>query len=64
MATRDDILNIKRDIGDLRKELGDSITKFKDDISLEIRNSVKWIFVFGISQFGATMAVLLLLLKK
>jgi hypothetical protein len=42
----------------------DDLASVKYDLSKEISNSVKWMFVFWIGQFGATMAILLLLLKK
>ncbi|HEY5326584.1 MAG TPA: hypothetical protein VIJ27_06255 [Mucilaginibacter sp.] len=53
LATKDDIANMKDDIANVKYEL-----------SNKIGNSVKWMFVFWIGQFGATMAILLLLLKK
>jgi len=42
----------------------DDLAKVKYDLSKEIGNSVKWMFVFWVGQFGATIAILLLLLKK
>ena len=42
----------------------DDLTKLKYDLSRQISNAVKWMFVFWIGQFGATMAILLMLLKK
>ncbi len=42
----------------------DDLARAKYDLSKDISNSVKWMFVFWIGQFGATMAILLLLLKK
>jgi len=42
----------------------DDLAKAKYDLSKEIGNSVKWMFVFWVGQFGATIAILLLLLKK
>ncbi len=75
LATKDDIANVKKDIASLRMDMGDNIAslrmdmrdyiaKVKYDLSKDISNSVKWMFVFWIGQFGATMAILLLLLKK
>ena len=64
LATKDDIANVKEDIASLRMDMGDSIAKVKYDLSKDIANSVKWMFVFWIGQFGATMAIILLLLKK
>ncbi len=42
----------------------DDLAKVKYDLSKEISNSVKWMFVFWIGQFGAIMAMLFLILKK
>lgn len=64
LATKDDIANVKEDIAGLRMDTGDNIAKVKYDLSKDIGNSVKWMFVFWVGQFGATMAILLLLLKK
>ncbi|MDB5030498.1 hypothetical protein [Mucilaginibacter sp.] len=46
LATKDDIANV-------RKEIGES----KVDI-------IKWMFIFWIGQVGATLAIILLYLKK
>jgi hypothetical protein len=64
LATKDYIANVKEDIASLRMDMGDNIAKVKYDLSKDIANSVKWMFVFWIGQFGATMAILLLLLEK
>jgi hypothetical protein len=64
LATKED-LRITKD--DLRKEIGlvkDDLAKFKYDISKQIGNSVKWMFIFWIGQVGATLAILFLFLKK
>jgi hypothetical protein len=42
----------------------DDLAKVKYDLSKEISNSVKWMFVFWIGQFGAIMTMLFLILKK
>jgi hypothetical protein len=64
LATKDDIANVKEDIANLRMDMGDNIAKVKYDLSKDIGNSIKWMFVFWIGQFGATMAIMLLLLKN
>ncbi|MGZ3767946.1 MAG: hypothetical protein ACXVA2_24995 [Mucilaginibacter sp.] len=64
LATKED-LRIAKD--DLRKEIGlvkDDLAKFKYDLSKDIGNSVKWMFIFWIGQVGATLAIVLLFLKK
>jgi len=42
----------------------DDLAKVKYDLSKEISNSVKWMFIFWIGQVGATVAVIMLILKK
>jgi hypothetical protein len=46
----------------------DDLAKVKYDLSREIGNvkadTIKWMFIFWIGQVGATMAILLLFLKK
>lgn len=42
----------------------DDLAKVKYDLSKEIGNSVKWMFIFWIGQFSATVAVLMVILKK
>ncbi|MGY3215483.1 hypothetical protein [Mucilaginibacter sp. HD30] len=42
----------------------DDLAKVKYDLSKEIGNSIKWMFVFWIGQFSATVAVIMLILKK
>jgi len=42
----------------------DDLAKVKYDLSKEIGNSVKWMFIFWIGQVGATLAIILLFLKK
>ncbi len=50
LATKDDIAKVKYD---LSKEIGES----KAD-------SIKWMFIFGVGQVGATLAIVFLFLKK
>jgi hypothetical protein len=42
----------------------EDLAKVKDDVSQEISNSVKWMFIFWIGQVGATIAIVFLFLKK
>jgi len=42
----------------------DDIANVKYDLSKEIRNSVKWMFILGVGQVGALLAILILLFKK
>jgi hypothetical protein len=50
LATKDDISNVKYD-------LGKEISEAKAD-------SIKWMFIFWIGQVAAMMAIVLLFLKK
>lgn len=42
----------------------EDLAKVKYDLSQEISNSVKWMFIFWIVQLGATLAIVSLFLKK
>jgi len=42
----------------------DDLAKVKYDLSKEVGNSVKWMFIFWIGQVGATLAIVFLFLKK
>jgi len=78
LATKDDIATIKDDVAKLalatkddisilRRELyvtNDDLAKVKYDLSKEISNSVKWMFIFWIGQAGAMLAIVFLFLKK
>jgi hypothetical protein len=75
LATKDDISDVRKDFASLRKEMGDNFVNFHKqigentaniykEIAEKQENNVKWMFVFWIGQFGATMAILLMLLKK
>ena len=42
----------------------DDLAKAKFDLSKDIGNSVKWMFIFWIGQVGAMLAIAFLFLKK
>ena len=42
----------------------DDLANVKYDLSKEIGNSIKWMFIFWIGQVGATLAIVFLFLKK
>ncbi len=42
----------------------EDLAQVKYDLSKEIGNSVKWMFIFWVGQIGATLAIVLLFLKK
>ena len=68
LATKDDLhkeVGLAKD--DLRKEIEivrEELHQFKYDLSKEIGNSVKWMFIFWIGQVGATLGIVFLFLKK
>jgi hypothetical protein len=52
---------------DLHKEIAlvkDDLGRVKYDLSKDIGNSIKWMFVFWIGQMGAMLVIALLILKK
>ena len=57
-------LATKDDLAKAVANLKDDISNVKYDLSKEIGNSVKWMFIFWIGQIGATLAIVLLYLKK
>ena len=57
LATKDDISN-------LRKEMGDGFAKVYKEMGENQTSNMKWMFVFWVGQVGATLAILLLILKK
>ncbi|MBS1531679.1 MAG: hypothetical protein JSU01_15340 [Bacteroidetes bacterium] len=42
----------------------EDLAKVKYDLSKDISNSIKWMFIFWVGQMGAILAVVFLLLKK
>jgi hypothetical protein len=42
----------------------DDLANVKYDLSKEIGNSIKWMFIFWIGQVGATLAIVFLFLNK
>lgn len=42
----------------------EDLAKVKYDLSKEIGDSIKWMFIFWIGQVGATLAIVFLFLKK
>ena len=57
LATKDDLVNLRKDITNeftsLRKKIGESKV-----------DSIKWMFIFWIGQVGATLGIIFLFLKK
>ncbi len=50
---KDDIANVKDDVANVRREISET----KAD-------TIKWMFIFWVGQIGATMAIIMLFLKK
>ena len=64
LATKDDLVNLRKDLGSDIVNLKNDVANVRYDLSIRIGNSVKWMFIFWIGQVGATLAILLLFLKK
>jgi hypothetical protein len=75
----DNFSNLRKEMGDnfsnFRKEMGKEISNVKDEIAnvrYDLRkdigeskaDNIKWMFIFWVGQIGATLAILLLFLKK
>ncbi|HTI60721.1 hypothetical protein [Mucilaginibacter sp.] len=57
LATKDDLYLVK---DDLQREMG----IVRKEISESKADTIKWMFIFWIGQVGATLAIVLLFLKK
>ena len=64
LATKDDIVSLRKDFNSdltiLRKDFGEDMTKLRKDMN----DNIKWMFVFWVGQVGATLATMILILKK
>jgi len=57
LATKDDIAIVNERIAQVNSDLSTKIAESKAD-------NIKWMFIFWIGQVGATLAIILLYLKK
>ncbi len=53
LATKDDLINIRKEMGDIRTDMANNQAA-----------NIKWMFIFWVGQFAATISVLVILLKK
>jgi len=64
LATKTDLFLVKdeiyREIGSVRQEISD----VRRDLGETKADMIKWMFIFWIGQVGATLAIVLLFLKK
>jgi hypothetical protein len=68
LATKDDLVNLRKDLGsdisNIRKDLSGDISNIRKEMGENKAENIKWMFIFWIGQVGATLAILLLFLKK
>jgi type VI protein secretion system component VasF len=68
LATKDDLLNLRKDLGSdisaLRKDFGNDISAIRKEMGENKAENIKWMFIFWIGQVGATLAIVFLFLKK
>ncbi len=57
LATKDDILN-------MRKQICDGFADIRKEIIEAKADNIKWMLIFWIGQVGATLAIVFLFLKK
>jgi hypothetical protein len=57
-------LATKDDLAKAISNVKDDIASVKYDLSKDISANTKWMFIFWVGQMGATLAVLVLILKK
>jgi hypothetical protein len=68
LSTKDDLANLRKEMGDNFSNVKDEIANIKYDLRKDIAeakaDNIKWMFIFWVGQIGATLAILLLFLKK
>ncbi len=68
LATKDDISNLRKDMGNdianVRNEIANVRHDLRKDIGESKADNIKWMFIFWIGQVGATLAIVFLFLKK
>lgn len=64
LATKGDLATVKADLLIVKNELGTTKYELAKDISEAKAETIKWMFIFWVGQIGATLAILLLLIKK
>ena len=68
LATKNDLYLVKDDLYKEISVVKEDIAKVRYDLSKDIgeskANTIKWMFIFWIGQVGATLAIVLLFLKK
>jgi hypothetical protein len=57
-------LATKDDIASLRNEMKDDIVNVRKEIAENKTETIKWMFIFWVGNIGATLAMMLLLVKK
>jgi len=64
LATKDDILLIKEDLANVKYDLLQEVGNVRKEIGESKADNIKWMFLFWIGQVGATIAIIMLFLKK
>jgi hypothetical protein len=59
LATKDDIADIRDDIAKSFAYVKADLASLKYDLTKQIRNSIKWMFIFWLGQMSATLAIVL-----
>jgi hypothetical protein len=68
LATKDDVANLRKEMvvgfADARGEMTEGFANVRKEMGESRADNIKWMFIFWIGQVGATLAIILLFLKK
>ena len=64
LATKDDIASIRAEIVDTKEEIANLRYDIRKEIGEHKADSIKWMFIFWVGQISATLAFILLFVKK
>src|ERR1700677_1230502 len=57
LATKDDLLILRKDLGGDITHVKDEITKVNLDLSNRFSDMIKWVFIFWVGQLGAILGI-------
>jgi hypothetical protein len=64
LATRDDITSIRAEIVNTKEEIANLRYDIRKEIGEHKADTIKWMFIFWIGQVAATLAIILVFIKK
>ena len=64
LATKNDLANVRDEIANVKYDLSKEISNVRKEAGETKADIIKWMFIFWIGQVGATLAIVLLFIKK